>query len=70
MTARSCPKCQGRMAEGFIKVELYGTVKVSQWVEGPPEKSFWTGIKTHDKKQLAVKTYRCSACGYLESFAP
>ena len=25
MTSRSCPKCQGRMAEGFIKVELYGT---------------------------------------------
>ncbi len=24
MTSRSCAKCHGRMAEGFIKVELYG----------------------------------------------
>ena len=37
--------------------------------EGPPEKSFWTGTKTRGKKQVQVLTYRCSSCGYLESYA-
>jgi ribosomal protein L37E len=57
------------MEQGFIKDATYGAAHVSTWVEGTPEKSFWTGTKTHGRKQLPVKTYRCSACGYLESFA-
>jgi uncharacterized protein DUF6487 len=69
MALLECPKCHASMEAGFIKDETYGAVHASKWVEGPPEKSFWTGTKTRGKKQVQVMTYRCSSCGYLESFA-
>ena len=64
-----CPKCRGRMEEGFIKDEGYGTSHPSKWVEGTPEKSFWTGLKTRGKEQVEIRTFRCTQCGYLESYA-
>ena len=47
----------------------YGTKAVPKWVEGAPQKSFWTGLKVTGKDQLDVITYRCRRCGYLESYA-
>lgn len=64
-----CPKCRGVMEEGFIKDESYGMSYASLWVEGAPETSFWTGTKTKGKEQLVVRTFRCTNCGYLESYA-
>ena len=67
----TCPKCKTEMEEGFIMDhEGHDSAHVSHWVEGEPEKSFWTGLKTKDREKLAVKTYRCDRCGYLESYAP
>jgi hypothetical protein len=39
------------------------------WVEGAPEASFWTGMKTGDRRQLPVLTYRCRQCGWLDFYA-
>jgi predicted nucleic-acid-binding Zn-ribbon protein len=64
-----CPKCQHEMEEGFIADVTYGGVVTSKWVEGEPEKSFWTGTKTRGKRQVEILTFRCSNCGYLESYA-
>jgi len=64
-----CPKCKAAMEEGFILDREHGGVAVSQWVEGEPERSFWTGIKTRGREKFQVTTYRCSGCGYLESYA-
>ena len=65
-----CPKCNAVMEEGFIMDLVYGNAKtVSQWVEGEPERSFWTGLKTNDRDKFQVATYRCIRCGYLESYA-
>ena len=69
MTGSACPKCRSNMEEGFVKDEAHGVVHASKWVAGPPEKSFWTGTKTRGKKQVEILTYRCSNCGYLESYA-
>jgi hypothetical protein len=70
MITVECPKCRGKMEEGFIKDEAdHGSVHASKWVEGAPENSFWTGTKTRGKKQVQVITYRCPGCGYLESYA-
>ena len=69
MMSMECPKCRGTMEEGYIKDEGYGTAHASKWVEGAPEKSIWTGVKTRGKNQVQVKTYRCERCGYLESYA-
>ena len=65
-----CPKCKREMEEGFI-ADFYGggTARPGKWVEGQPEKSFWTGIKTSGKELIRITTYRCTGCGYLESYA-
>lgn len=66
----TCPKCSGRMAEGFVIDNSYGTRTVAQWVEGRPEKSIWTGLKIKGRSRHAIATWRCGRCGYLESYAP
>jgi len=67
----SCPKCQGSMVQGFIAdfADMGVNAIVSTWVEGQPKSSFWFGTKTPTDKRIPVGTYRCSACGYLESYA-
>ncbi len=66
-----CPKCGGRMQEGFILDRgHYDSKRASEWVEGEPVRSFWHGgLKVSDKAQYEVTTYRCGGCGYLESYA-
>lgn len=66
----NCPKCAGLMEEGFIADRGdYEYKTVSSWTEGKPTKSFWSGVKTDKNRQIEIKTFRCSNCGYLESFA-
>lgn len=69
MASEECPKCHGHMEEGFIADQSYAKVWASKWVEGRPEKSFWTGTKMIGKKQVEISAYRCQDCGYLESYA-
>jgi hypothetical protein len=64
-----CPKCDGEMVQGFILDVTHGGRLVSQWAEGPPEKSFWTGVKLPAEKLIPVGTFRCDSCGFLESYA-
>ena len=69
MNTSECPKCRSRMEEGFIQDAGQHGVQTGKWIEGAPEKSFWTGVKTKGKRQFEVHTYRCSRCGYLEAYA-
>lgn len=65
-----CPKCQGEMVQGFIvDWSQGGGRRISSWVEGAPEKSFWHGTSAPAEKHVPVGTFRCSKCGFLESFA-
>lgn len=57
------------MIEGFVVDQAYAAVMVSTWQEGEPRRSFWTGVKQSKADQLAIVTYRCGRCGYLESYA-
>ena len=67
----NCSKCTSEMVEGFtVDYGDYGSKRPSDWVEGQPVKSFWCGgTKISDKKIFVIKTYRCSNCGFLESYA-
>jgi hypothetical protein len=47
----------------------YGMPGQSEWLEGTPEYSMWTGMKTKGKERFPVTTFRCTGCGYLESYA-
>lgn len=64
-----CPKCEGYMEEGFTSDATHGGVLTSKWIAGKPEKSWWTGIKTKGRKKIEISTFRCTTCGYLESYA-
>jgi hypothetical protein len=66
-----CPKCAGHMESGFM-IERGGGPRDRQvrWVEGEPIPTLWfAGVKIQDQEPIPVTTYRCSGCGYLESFA-
>ena len=65
----NCPKCGAEMEEGFLLDQTYGANLPSNWIEGEPVKSFWSGTKISDKKHYRVRTLRCVRCGFLESYA-
>jgi len=60
------------MQEGFIPdfAGVYGGKRVIVWVEGEPEPSTLEGgVKTSDRANFLIATYRCVSCGYLEFYA-
>ena len=67
---RICVKCGGEMEEGFVLDNTSRARLQSEWVEGAPERSRWTGVRLKGKEQLPIVTFRCPRCGYLESYAP
>ena len=66
----TCPKCQGKMVQGYLRIYAPAPVDVDQWVEGPPKLgSFWKMLDSSFRQRLPMATFRCEACGYLESYA-
>ena len=58
------------MVQGFVVDSGQGPRRlVSSWVEGAPEKALWRGTAASDADHVPVGTFRCSACGFLESYA-
>ena len=58
------------MEEGFIFDHTSeGRGKTSEWFQGAAERSFWLGVKSTGKLRLKIRTYHCTACGFLESYA-
>ena len=69
-TELTCPRCAGPMEDGFVADKAHYSVPETQsWVEGAPERSFWSGLQMKNREVLRVMTYRCEKCGYLESYA-
>ena len=68
-TPTACPKCGKQMQEGAVLDNTYGTRMVSSWLEGAPDISIWVGVKLKGRKPINIATYRCVACGFLESYA-
>ena len=57
------------MDAGFT-LEMTNTAYLpTLWIEGQPEPSYWTLTKIKGKPQWRVVSYRCRACGFLESYA-
>jgi hypothetical protein len=64
-----CSKCGGAMEEGFILDHGDYEYKRQQiWVEGAPEPSFWSGIKTSGRMAFNVQAQRCVGCNFLEFY--
>ena len=67
---KECLRCRGPMEPGFLlDRHHHSQAGTQQWIEGEPERSFWTGIKTRGKEKVPVRTFRCERCGYLEAYA-
>jgi hypothetical protein len=58
------------MEQGFTADATDNYIKAGAWIEGAPQKAWWGGVKTRGRKKLAVETWRCGRCHYLESYAP
>ena len=69
MATPYCNDCQRRMEGGFLLDRNQGNT-VGTWVEGPPEKSTWTGLKLKGRRQLPVYAWRCPGCSHVRLFAP
>ena len=65
----TCARCGGSMSEGFL-LDQTQAYAVSQWVEGAPIRSLWTGLKLKGKRVVPVLALRCERCGALELRAP
>ena len=65
----NCSKCGATMKEGFILDRTYGANTQQAWIEGTPEASFWSGLKTSNRAIYNVRTMRCVDCGFLEFYA-
>ena len=69
MSDPTCPKCHRHMEEGFVLDQTYGANAQAAWIEGQPRRSVWTGLKVDRGALNPITTYRCTGCGYLESYA-
>lgn len=67
---QNCPKCQAAMTEGVVLDHTYGKRVVSSWLEGIPKRNIWVGVQLQGKAPIEIVTWRCSKCGFLESYAP
>ena len=65
-----CPKCGGRMEDGFVLDQSHGARLVSRWVEGIPKLSFFDNVKVDPLRSRNIVSFRCVSCGFLESYAP
>jgi predicted nucleic-acid-binding Zn-ribbon protein len=62
---KACPKCEGTIEQGFIPSLGRGQLL---WFAGVPPATYRESFM-FGRKALTVTTYRCLACGYLESYA-
>jgi hypothetical protein len=65
------------MVPGFITDFAHGAALIPQWADGTPVRASFFGFKfcknqisppTRDQ-MIPIRTFRCSSCGYLESYA-
>jgi hypothetical protein len=76
-----CPKCGGDMEQGYLLEFGQGCFFQASWVRGPAKRAKGLSRPLADPGRslavavgglhpLAIDTYRCPGCGYLESYAP
>lgn len=70
MATPYCTDCQRNMEGGFLVDTTHGGQEAGQWIEGPPEKSFWGGLKVKGRRKLPVYAWRCPGCSLLRLYAP
>ncbi|HEU0014926.1 MAG TPA: PF20097 family protein [Longimicrobium sp.] len=70
MPAPTCPDCTVPLEGGFLLEHNQSMYRAVTWVEGPPEKSFWSGLKLKGRRRLKVYAWRCPRCTQVRLYAP
>jgi hypothetical protein len=65
---RTCPDCKEPMEAGTVVDYRRDSAQPSEWVEGRPVSSMWTGRVKNDVR-YEVTAYRCGRCGLLKLYA-
>jgi hypothetical protein len=68
---QKCIRCDGELEPGFMVDKGESDFsRQANWASGEPNTSFFRlSVVKSGNKTLPVTTYRCVACGRLESFA-
>jgi hypothetical protein len=67
---RRCLRCQTELEPGYLLDKAHhNTRSQTSWVAGPPEPSFWTGLKIDERSVRPVFADRCPDCGRVELYA-
>ena len=66
---RRCPKCNAAQELGFGIDATDSNPVPARWLSGPPQSSWWSGIKTEGTTCYRMEYWRCTRCGFLEAFA-
>jgi hypothetical protein len=68
MPAMKCPKCGSPMTTGFL-LDAADASKVTEWIEGAPEKHWLMGLILKNRRRIPINADRCERCGFLELYA-
>lgn len=64
-----CSKCGGDTQEGYLPDRGRNSYDAPIWVAGKPEFGFFGDAKIAGKESYSIRTFRCTKCGFLESYA-
>ena len=70
MATPFCTDCQRAMEGGFVLDTTHGGQEAGKWIEGPPQKSFWGGMKIKGRRKLTMYAWRCPGCSVVRLYAP
>ncbi len=71
MATPACADCQRPMEGGFLlETGDHGSLGAVAWMEGGPEKSFWSGLKTRGRRRIPLYAWRCPGCQQVRLYAP
>jgi hypothetical protein len=62
----SCLRCGGSMEEGYTLDQGMGAFPRTAWIRRRPRRRF---LRPPFREWNWITTYRCTQCGYLESYA-
>lgn len=68
--ASECPKCRGKMIQGYIPSLGVFASSIIPWVEKQHvTKQGGTNVKVDVEKCVPIAAFKCASCGYLEFYA-